>query len=51
MPENIRDQYQYFTQADMRTLGRLGYQGSFIAVGSAVRDYVLNYLEKPDQYA
>jgi ADP-L-glycero-D-manno-heptose 6-epimerase len=50
MAENLRRQYQYFTQADMRTLGRLGYKGSFSAAPAAVHDYVLNYLEQPDKY-
>jgi len=50
MPESIRDQYQYFTQADVTKLRRAGYEAPFASIEAGVRDYVLNYLVKPDPY-
>jgi ADP-L-glycero-D-manno-heptose 6-epimerase len=44
-PEDIRDKYQYFTEADitkLRTLG--GYQKPFYGLEEGVEDYVKNYL-------
>ena len=39
MPENLRDRYQYFTQAQMAKLRRAGYQKPFTALEAAVKDY------------
>jgi ADP-L-glycero-D-manno-heptose 6-epimerase len=39
MPETIRKQYQYFTQADMHKLRGVGYQKPFTSLESAVGDY------------
>ena len=50
MPEAIRDQYQYFTQADMRNLRAAGYAAHFVALEDAVRRYVTDYLDQPDRY-
>lgn len=44
MPENIRDQYQYFTQADIGKLRAAGYTEPITPLEDAVRDYVVNYL-------
>ena len=44
MPPAIRDQYQYFTQADIRKLRATGYIRPVTALNDAVRDYVVNYL-------
>lgn len=46
MPEEIREQYQYYTCADIGKLRRAGYEGEFTSLEDGVRDYVLNYLEK-----
>src|SRR5262249_14252542 len=46
MPENIRSQYQYFTQAEMAKLQAAGYSKKFHSLEDGVRDYVINYLEK-----
>jgi ADP-L-glycero-D-manno-heptose 6-epimerase len=46
MPESIRSQYQYFTQADITKLRKAGYKKETTALEDAVRDYVQNYLEK-----
>ena len=44
MPENIREQYQYFTQADIGKLRAAGYSLPITSLEDAVRDYVVNYL-------
>ena len=44
MPPSIRDQYQYFTQADIRKLRAAGYVRPITPLTEAVRDYVCNYL-------
>ncbi len=49
MPEDIRDKYQYFTEATMEKLKRAGYTGSFYSLEEGVNDYVRNYLS-PQKY-
>ena len=44
MPENIRDQYQYYTMADMTKFQKLGYNYSSMELPEAVNDYIQNYL-------
>ena len=44
MPEAIRAQYQYFTQADIGKLRAAGYDRTITSLEDAVRDYVVNYL-------
>lgn len=44
MPEDIRDKYQYFTEADMQKLKSAGYKRSFASLEDGVSDYVKNYL-------
>ena len=43
-PEDIRDKYQYFTQADMTKLRSSGYKKEFLSLKDGVSDYVRNYL-------
>ena len=43
-PIDIRDKYQYFTQANMSKLQNAGYKKSFTNLESGVKDYVQNYL-------
>ena len=43
-PEDIRDKYQYFTQADMSKLVGIGYTRPFTALEDGIRDYVQQYL-------
>jgi ADP-L-glycero-D-manno-heptose 6-epimerase len=43
-PADIRDKYQYFTEADMKKLISLGYDREFTSLEAGVRDYVQNYL-------
>ncbi|MDD5327862.1 MAG: ADP-glyceromanno-heptose 6-epimerase [Phycisphaerae bacterium] len=45
MPESIRNQYQYFTQADITKLRRAGYKQQITSLEDAVKDYVQNYLQ------
>lgn len=44
MPEDIRDKYQYFTEANMQKLRNAGYTNSFYSLEQGVDDYVRNYL-------
>lgn len=50
MPEGLRNQYQYFTQAEMGKLKAAGCPVEFAALEDSVRDYVCNYLQKPDPH-
>jgi len=43
-PEDIRDTYQYFTEADTQRLLAAGYEGGFTELEAAVDDYVRHYL-------
>jgi ADP-L-glycero-D-manno-heptose 6-epimerase len=49
-PEEIRDRYQYFTQAEMEKLDRAGYTEPFRSVEEGVRDYVTRFLDTDDPY-
>lgn len=44
MPEDIRDKYQYFTEANMQKLRSIGYSTPFTSLEAGVDDYVRNYL-------
>lgn len=44
MPVDIRDKYQYFTEADISKLRRVGYTEPFYSLRDGVKDYVTNYL-------
>ncbi len=46
IPEDIRDKYQYFTEAKMDKLQQAGYQENFYSLEDGVDDYVKNYLLK-----
>lgn len=50
MPEAIRGKYQYFTEADMAKVKRLGYAEPQISLEDGMRDYVENYLQHSDRY-
>ncbi len=49
-PEQIRDKYQYFTEADMQKLRAAGFGGNFRSLEDGITDYVTNYLAKDDIY-
>ncbi len=44
MPLQIREKYQYFTQANTRRLLASGYSRPITALRDAIQDYVVNYL-------
>jgi ADP-L-glycero-D-manno-heptose 6-epimerase len=46
MPNEIRDKYQYFTKAEMEKIRKSGYNKPTLSLEEAVKDYILNYLEK-----
>jgi ADP-L-glycero-D-manno-heptose 6-epimerase len=48
-PADIRDKYQYFTEADMSKLKSIGYSIPFHTLEEGVEDYVKNYL-MPNKY-
>ena len=50
MPEPLRNQYQYFTQAQMDKLKKTGCHVNFSSLEDSVRDYVTNYLQNADPY-
>ena len=50
MPEDIRDKYQYFTEADMSKLINAGYTESFYSLEEDVADYVKNFLAGSNYY-
>ncbi|MFN8356397.1 MAG: ADP-glyceromanno-heptose 6-epimerase [Spirosomataceae bacterium] len=43
-PADIRDKYQYFTQANMSKLRSIGYDRPFHTLEEGIEDYVKNYL-------
>jgi ADP-L-glycero-D-manno-heptose 6-epimerase len=47
-PEDIRDKYQYFTEADMKKLRRVGYQRTFTTLEEGVMEYTKSYLIKQE---
>lgn len=48
-PEDIRDKYQYFTEANMNKLKSIGYPEEFYSLEEGVEDYVVNYLSKENK--
>lgn len=44
MPEDIRDKYQYFTEANMKKIRDAGYHKGFYTLEAGVDDYVRHYL-------
>ncbi len=49
IPADIRDNYQYFTEAKMEKLRKAGYNKPFTSLEEGVHDYVTNYLQ-PHRY-
>lgn len=49
MPDNLRGQYQYFTEADMRKFRSTGCPVAFRDLSAGILDYVENHLSKPDR--
>lgn len=50
MPLDIKDKYQYFTQANMQKLINTGYVKPFYSLEEGVHDYVKNYLQELKVY-
>ena len=50
MPLILRENYQYYTQADMNKLRLAGYPGQSTPLESAVQTYVTDYLALTDRY-
>ena len=51
MPEELQQQYQYFTEANMDKLHQAGYTKSFTSLEDGVRDYVVNHMALNDPYS
>jgi ADP-L-glycero-D-manno-heptose 6-epimerase len=49
-PMDIRDKYQYFTEANMNKLRSIGYNDAFYSLEEGVKDYVQEYLMKNQVY-
>ena len=49
-PKEIRDKYQYFTQADMSRLAAAGYDRGFMSLEDGVGEYVRHFLATDDKY-
>ncbi len=46
MPENIKNQYQYFTEADMKKFFSTGYNIPIFDFKEAIKEYVLKYISQ-----
>jgi len=44
IPEDIRFNYQYFTEANMNKLKNIGYNNDFYSLEKGINDYISNYL-------
>jgi ADP-L-glycero-D-manno-heptose 6-epimerase len=49
-PENIRNNYQYFTEANIQKLRSAGYEQSFYSLEMGIREYVQGYLNRSSYY-
>jgi len=49
-PIDIRDKYQYFTEADMNKVHAAGYNHPFYSLEEGVKEYVTEYLETGKYY-
>mgnify|MGYP001170860303 FL=1 len=49
-PEDIRNKYQYFTEAKMDKLKGIGYPHPFTSLEAGIKDYVSNYLKAQKRY-
>lgn len=50
MPEDIRQNYQYFTEADLSKLRKTDYVQEFTSLEKGIEDYVTNYLTTENPY-
>lgn len=49
-PEDIRDKYQYFTEANMQKLQDIGYRQPFYTLEEGIESYVKKYLMEKNYY-
>ena len=49
-PIDIRDKYQYYTEADMHKLHAAGYNSSFYSLEDGIKEYVNDYLKETSYY-
>ena len=50
MPEDLKNKYQYFTEADISKLREAGYTKPFTELEEGVRQYVQLFMAQQDQY-
>jgi ADP-L-glycero-D-manno-heptose 6-epimerase len=50
MPESLRNQYQYFTEAPMQKLKAAGYRPPLTSLEAGVSDYIVHFLGKSDPH-
>lgn len=50
LPEDLKNRYQYFTQADVSKLRAAGYDKPFTSLEDGVAKYVKDYLDTSDPY-
>jgi len=50
IPEDVREKYQYFTEARIERLRAAGYRNAFTTLEAGVLDYVREYLLRDDPY-
>lgn len=48
MPENLKNQYQYYSKANLTKLMKAGYDKPILNLEDSVKDYVQNYLMKEE---
>ena len=46
MPKKIKNQYQYYTKADVKKLIKTGYDKSFYTLEEGIEDYINYHLNK-----
>ena len=49
-PEDVRDKYQYFTEASMNRLRDAGYEKPMTELEDGVQSYVIDFLHTDDPY-
>lgn len=49
-PIDIRDKYQYFTEAKMSKLRGVGFKDAFFTLEEGIEDYIVNYLTSSKYY-
>ena len=50
MPDSVRGQYQYFTEADLTKLRKVGYDRAMTSAPAGIEYYVREFLMKEDCY-